>query len=450
MMMRLHRFRNQLVNAKHRCYFSAWIKHYRDKESIPGKTSDPPILFAPLPDKQGKPGEVAYCLHHTGGPSISSSSFSVNIDHLLSIHRTPPNTTTANPSSSSIPLIIAVHGAPGSTFDWRYMGTLLEPAVKLLRFIVPGHAETSESTTSTPSAKHLSETLWRTMDILSTMEQHNITTPSTDPSSSPLSSSSSSSSSAIFAHPVYLLSHSLGHEVIAAMCHERPHLIKGIICVSPVGIRPHAAIRPWNIVRMIGHLSYRQGFLRWIIDRYLYFLYVYGFGFPKRITYREAGWCAQRVAFRNYGQMRSNIKEIVKLGIPVFLSHAKDDKIVEETIFMEVLKSYESTTITDNPRSRTINNNNESSRNTNTLSMDEGKNNDHNNTLSTPSSTVYHNDESFRKERIRVVYFDHGGHMLVKNQASILGNEIVQWINDIENGTIPSSTALLRSLPLSR
>ena len=328
MLLQLHFPKVSFSSKISRRTFSAWINRYNgDQLSIPPKTSDPPILYASLPDNQGK---VAYCLHHT---SVSSSATSAT-----SISSVVPSPTA---SSSSSPLVIAIHGAPGSTFDWRYLGTILEPHVKLLRFAVPGHAETSESTVKTPSAKHIAETLWKTIDIISTLPQHlplngrnnqlsnsssgtaNVVVSSNEMNSSSSSSSTTTTTSASpvtkFHHPVYLLSHSLGHEVITAMVHERPDLIKGIICISPVGIRPHAAIRPWNFVRLIGFLSYRQGIVRALIDRYLYIIYVYAFGFPKRISYLESGWCAQRVAFRNFTEMQNNIREIVQLGIPVLL-----------------------------------------------------------------------------------------------------------------------------------
>ena len=40
------------------------------------------------------------------------------------------------------PVVVALHGAPGSVRDWRWLGPLLEPRIRLVRVDMPGYGDT--------------------------------------------------------------------------------------------------------------------------------------------------------------------------------------------------------------------------------------------------------------------------------------------------------------------
>ena len=39
-------------------------------------------------------------------------------------------------------VIVAIHGCPGSAYDWRYIGAILEPKCRFIRIELPGHGQT--------------------------------------------------------------------------------------------------------------------------------------------------------------------------------------------------------------------------------------------------------------------------------------------------------------------
>jgi pimeloyl-ACP methyl ester carboxylesterase len=47
-------------------------------------------------------------------------------------------------------VVIALHGCPGSAYDWRYIGALLEPRCRFVRIELPGHGSTPLSACPSP------------------------------------------------------------------------------------------------------------------------------------------------------------------------------------------------------------------------------------------------------------------------------------------------------------
>jgi len=72
-------------------------------------------------------------------------------------------------AGGSVPIIVAIHGAPGSTWDWRWLDTdTTMPGARVIRLECPGHGESPAwpMTALPPSSAAMAAAVWRILDTL--------------------------------------------------------------------------------------------------------------------------------------------------------------------------------------------------------------------------------------------------------------------------------------------
>jgi pimeloyl-ACP methyl ester carboxylesterase len=252
--------------------------------------------------------------------------------------------TDAGPRDA--PVLLAVHGAPGSVYDWRYLGADLERQLRVVRFDLPGHATTPRNAARGFRVEHMADALWEAADVaLAAGQSPPLDAPAAAAPAAPTTSGGGSQAAAAPAG-VYLICHSLGTDVALEMAAKRPQQVRGIGLIAPVGLRPHKALRPFWLMKAAADALDAPG-LRALMPRLLWALYIYAFRFPKRTTVEEVVWCQRRVGARDFARLAANAAAVRAAGIPSFLAHAADDHIVEQAVSSELAAALGSLHVVD-------------------------------------------------------------------------------------------------------
>lgn len=210
------------------------------------------------------------------------------------------------------PTVVCVHGCPGSTYDWRWLGPGLEGHTTLLRFDLPGHGDTPESVTNgDASPEAAANAVWEAVDAVLSQD------------------------GGPAAPRVVLLGHSLGTEVAAIMAELRPHQTAAVCLLAPVGLRPHRGAPLLPVLALARLCSYTL--LRPLLSPAVRLLYTRGLGFPERTRTDEFFWCQQRIASRDFALFTAAVTQMWRVHrIPTMLAWALDDPLIEPLISHEL------------------------------------------------------------------------------------------------------------------
>lgn len=230
------------------------------------------------------------------------------------------------------PLVVAVHGAPGSTFDFRYVGPAIVHTAHLpvLRLDLPGHGASSRP--ADPSGRGMAHAVLSAVQAIGTQREPGVAA----------------------AKGVILIGHSLGGELV---CHMGAELLRhrqstgssgtasssagkakalpalqGLVLINPVGLRPHKALRPWWIAKASSKpLDWPRPFGGWW-KAALHKMWVKVFRFPPRTTADEVEWGQRRVSARRFDQLHDDVAAIAAAGVPSAVIYAEDDHLVEPAV----------------------------------------------------------------------------------------------------------------------
>lgn len=231
---------------------------------------------------------------------------------------------TCSPS----PLVVCIHGLPGSTYDYRYIGPVLSRAgAAVLRIDCPGHSESSRQLTADASGRAMAVALVRTiLPALLPAVQHNALPPSR----------------------MLLLGHSMGAETVL---HCSALLLAGgdggvalpplaaVAVINPVGLRPHAGMQPWSFVRRLGPAQdwpYPFGAL---IRRLVKFAWLRLFGLGARASPGEIEWSQKRASARDMSALARDVAALRAAQLPAAVFFADDDKLVESAVPRELAEA---------------------------------------------------------------------------------------------------------------
>lgn len=221
--------------------------------------------------------------------------------------------TDDGPAASRLPPLLAVHGAPGSTYDWRWLGASLQQRLRLIRLDLPGHGESERGSrggvTMAPTAAAMAAAVWRVADALPGLDEGG--------------------------GPVALLGHSLGADVVWHMAAQQRDRVAGVAVVNPVGLRPHRALRPWGVVQAVARGLDTP--LRPLLRPLLRQAFVRGLGFPDRVSTDEIEWSHRRAAGRDFDELRGVVGAVRAAGTPTLVAFAGDDHLVEEDVSLELV-----------------------------------------------------------------------------------------------------------------
>jgi pimeloyl-ACP methyl ester carboxylesterase len=114
---------------------------------------------------------------------------------------------TAGARASGPPVVLALHGAPGSHRDFRYLGAYLEPHARVLRLDLPGHGGTPLVHGTTRAGLSARETAAFVAEVLDALQIHS---------------------------PVHVVGHSLAGMVVGHFAAHHAHRWGHPVCVCRV------------------------------------------------------------------------------------------------------------------------------------------------------------------------------------------------------------------------
>ena len=234
------------------------------------------------------------------------------------------------------PIVCALHGAPGSTFDWRYVSSPLSrrlPNASLLRIEVPGFGASSStlSPRSSPLGVDVARALARRA-LPAICEAEGISAPNT--------------AAAAGEPPArwLLLGHSFGSGIAMLTAAELlsrgrttgQAAVAGIALVNPVGLRPHQGMRPMLMVRGAARLlDLPPPFGSWW-EATLRNAWVNIFGFPPRIKAVDVAWGQRCAGAYDFERMRAVVSGLRVAGVPTGILYSTNDKLVESAVSSEL------------------------------------------------------------------------------------------------------------------
>lgn len=198
--------------------------------------------------------------------------------------------------------IVAVHGLPGSSRDFRWLVPCLVPRFRVVRIDLPGFGDTPATTASGLSIAHRGALVLATLDALG-LER------------------------------ALLLSHSMGTAAVVAAACEAPDRVTRLALIAPSGRRSHLPMKRRILRTSSALLRRRLGrvLLRPVLRK--------GFaeaGFPRPLTDESRVMTthyAAATSFEDYGAL------LDRLSVPTLVAWADDDRVVAARRMRDVADS---------------------------------------------------------------------------------------------------------------
>lgn len=189
--------------------------------------------------------------------------------------------------------VLAIHGLPGSRFDFRYLAPAT-PRSRFLRVDLPGFGDSPADSCGPTAAAHAA-LLVEALDALDV-------------------------------GGVALLAHSFGAGIAAHLAHQLGDRARGLALLAPAGMHPHNVLRHQRAVRALGAAARAPG-LGWGVGHALVPAYR-AIGF-KRASAAEARRTFAVVGGWDWGATQQVAAELRARGLPALVAYAADDPIVE-------------------------------------------------------------------------------------------------------------------------
>lgn len=209
--------------------------------------------------------------------------------------------TTLGPLSyteegEGIPLI-ALHGAPGTVRDFRYLGPLLSPNMRLIRLEFPGFGSSPIDKTRRLDGHFCADIVLAFMDAMG-LEK------------------------------AALVGHSFGGHVALLTALKAPERISALILLASMGLRKHKALRQtpfygvyWLLKSPLKGLfmpQVRKGFIQ--------------SGFPANLSDDALKRTIEILAYVN---LKGLSEQVRTLKCPTFVAWAQDDRLIEKEVSAE-------------------------------------------------------------------------------------------------------------------
>lgn len=199
------------------------------------------------------------------------------------------------------PVILAVHGLPGSARDFRWLAPHLSSFARVVRVDLPGFGETPVSTGKDPSV------VGRARVVVAVAEALQLERP-------------------------VLLGHSMGGIVATAAAELAPDRFRALALLSSPGLRPHAMLRrvPFRTVSAALSTPLLRSALRPAVRK---FFAAGGFrGYPDAALARTF----HCVAHTSIGD---HAKTVRRLSVPTLVAWCDDDPIIQPDISLELAEA---------------------------------------------------------------------------------------------------------------
>ena len=198
------------------------------------------------------------------------------------------------------PVVVAIHGLPGDVSDFRWLGTALEPHVRLIRVDLPGFGGSSPLAGSLQwpdPPRFVADTL-----------------------------------AALSLNAVTLLGHSYGTGVALCTAVAAPDRVKRLALLAPFGREPHRGIRQFPVPRLV-QLGVRLPMIRQTLIQTLR-QSLKNSGFHKPLRDQHIVRTIDAIATWNFDTYRATVSE---LHCPVFGAYCLDDHLIEPHLMHALL-----------------------------------------------------------------------------------------------------------------
>jgi pimeloyl-ACP methyl ester carboxylesterase len=198
------------------------------------------------------------------------------------------------------PVLVALHGLPGSARDFRWLAPNLVQHARLIRLEQPGFGGTPARTERSPTLAARARFVTRALD-------------------------------AIGIDRFFVLGHSMGGPLAIAVAASLRERVDGLALLASVGVRPHRMVRKFGRAPDLARMLEAP-----IVGRALLV--------PMRTAYKRAGFSAStpdeaiRATQRIFSQSSfpDVMRAVREVRCPSFLAWAEDDSFVESTIGLEL------------------------------------------------------------------------------------------------------------------
>ena len=199
--------------------------------------------------------------------------------------------------------LVALHGLPGSSRDFRWLGPALPKGMRLIRIDQPGFGGTPLATMADPA--FTARARW-VMEVLDALE----------------------------VDPAILLGHSVGGFLAMETTRLFPDRVSHLALVASVGLRPHLG---WKRFGPVGKLSwlFRTPGPRGILIPLLRKAFE-AWGFPKGLSNQAIQQTVHIMRHVNFAHTKATVKT---LALPTLLAWADDDALIEADIADELQRA---------------------------------------------------------------------------------------------------------------
>jgi pimeloyl-ACP methyl ester carboxylesterase len=210
--------------------------------------------------------------------------------------------------------VIAVHGCPGSVFDFRYVaGELERGGLRVIRLDMPGNTRTPLDATDGLGDAADGKVLAAL--VIEVAQQLNLRQP-------------------------LLLAHSVGAQVVQNAAETAPDdRFLGLALINPAPLLvPHRMIRPYWLVRAVCYFSTVVDSLPVLRVGFRFFLrkIVVLWGFTPKISEEECAYIMRRLLMVDWWRQRERAARLRQRRIPTLVAYTKDDPMIEEHLSHEL------------------------------------------------------------------------------------------------------------------
>lgn len=230
-------------------------------------------------------------------------------------------------------VVVALHGSPGSTYDWRYLSQPLSaacPQAALLRLEVPGFGGSAQALVASPAGADVAAAIVGVA----------------------LPAAAAAEGVALRdggVRPV-LLGHSIGCELALLSAAQ---MLRGgappaaVVLVNPIGLRPHRALRPIAAVRLAASLLDLPAPLGAAWRTALRSLWIKVFRFPPRVTEADVAWGQRRAAALDFEGLRAAAAALSAARVPCAVLYSTNDHLVEPAVSRELADALAARVVVD-------------------------------------------------------------------------------------------------------
>lgn len=198
------------------------------------------------------------------------------------------------------PALLMLHGAPGSVRDWRWLGPVVEPHLRLVRIDFPGFGSTPRATQPSAGFPERAALVLGVADALG-LERFAV------------------------------LGHSQGGALAMHVAANHPERVTRLALIGSVGMRPHRPVRKQGNIKLIAGLL-RFPPTRWLLMPTLRRTFV-KIGFPKSTPDQGMVQTIQWTAVLDFAMTTA---DVARLTVPTLLASTGDDPFIDQDITAEL------------------------------------------------------------------------------------------------------------------